>query len=400
MKRLTVLLLIGFLVTAAIFAQRTILIWNLWSITHSAGHLAVFAAAYTLPIVLFSPFAGSVADRADGRGLLTYTNCANAVPILALAVCIMLDADSAPVYHVFSLMIGLSNSILFAALNSQIRKLAAPPALSRAVSLYATVINLATVVGPICAGVLITQTSPLSGLMISTLIMLAPTPAVALLGPLPPTDRHEQAQAHTFGTIWSDTIVGVKYAFTTRFIGIYLASVGLASVFGRSIQNLFQPFNDAMLDGGAATLAYLSASHSLGAAIGGMSVGQVTSPRALKIVFFTNLAGAGLLLGAMSIKMRIEAALILVFLLGIFFGLNSVSCQVYILKHSDPEYSGRMLGLYTMIFRGSLGLGSLMLGGLISVAGLRYALCVFSFALTVAGILIASRRKILSNDFD
>lgn len=120
----------------------------------AVGLLGLFAA---IPLIVFSLWGGVIADRVDRRRMLLATNVCLALVSLTLAVSTELGLASVPVLYALT-AIGSS----FTALDQPARGALAPSLVERrlipaAMALNQTQFQIATVVGPAVAGVLIAR---------------------------------------------------------------------------------------------------------------------------------------------------------------------------------------------------------------------------------------------------
>ena len=152
------LLWIGQLVSQAGSALRLVAVpYQVYLLTGSSlavGLLGLFSA---VPLIALSLWGGVIADRVDRRRMLLATNACLALTSVALALSTQLGVVSLPILYLLT-AIGSA----FGALDQPARSALAPSLVERrlipaAMALNQTQFQLATVVGPALAGVIIAQ---------------------------------------------------------------------------------------------------------------------------------------------------------------------------------------------------------------------------------------------------
>ena len=138
--------------------------------------LGVIGAARILPYVLLSVPAGIVADRFDRRMVLLVTDVARGVLMLALAGAVIVDA-SAIVVVAISILAACFSTFFNPAIAALVPTLVDERDLGPANSAWATLDNVAFIIGPALAGLLLAQ----GGLAFAFLINAATFAVVAVV---------------------------------------------------------------------------------------------------------------------------------------------------------------------------------------------------------------------------
>jgi MFS family permease len=130
--------------------------WLVLRLSHSGTDLGLITAARFLPMMLFSPWGGLIADRLDKRRILYVTQ--TLAGLLALVLLAALVAD-----HVITLWMVAAIALTLGFVNvfdnptrqSFIAEMVPDEDLGNAITLNSVTINMARVIGPALAGVLI-----------------------------------------------------------------------------------------------------------------------------------------------------------------------------------------------------------------------------------------------------
>ena len=142
----------------------------------SAVLLGVIGAARILPYVLLSVPAGMVADRFDRRMVLLVTDVARGVIMLLLAACVALEAPTM-VLVALSILAACFSTFFGPAIGSLIPALVDEDDLGPANSAWATLDNVAFIIGPALAGLLIAA----GGLVLAFLLNAVSFGVVAMI---------------------------------------------------------------------------------------------------------------------------------------------------------------------------------------------------------------------------
>jgi len=126
--------------------------WLVWSLTHSAGQLALTAIMVSLPLLLFTLPAGVLADRVDRRSLLIATQGASLIPALLLGVLTANAAITAPLVLVLAFLQGTVNAFDVTVRQAFLSEVAPCGALHQAVALNAVSFNATRMFAPALAG--------------------------------------------------------------------------------------------------------------------------------------------------------------------------------------------------------------------------------------------------------
>ena len=125
------------------------------TLTGSATTLGVIVALQTLPVLLLGPYGGVIADRVDKRRLMVSLQIAMGVQALVLGVLTVSGAVRLWEIGALAALLGLNNAFENPARQSFMLEMVGTQSLRNAVSLNSVLVNVARVIGPAVAGVLI-----------------------------------------------------------------------------------------------------------------------------------------------------------------------------------------------------------------------------------------------------
>ena len=126
-----------------------------YRLTKSAFLLGVLNFCQFVPVLVLSPWAGTMADRFDRRRLLLVTQVIAAALSAVLAALAWADAASAAVVIAFSLALGVTSAFSAPASQALIVQLVDEDDVPQAVALNSMTYNLARALGPVSAAAVI-----------------------------------------------------------------------------------------------------------------------------------------------------------------------------------------------------------------------------------------------------
>jgi predicted MFS family arabinose efflux permease len=366
--------------------QRIAVGWLTWQMTESGTWLGLIAFANLFPTVLIAPVAGVVADRWNRLTVIKISQS------LALLQALMLFALTVSDLMTPGLLLGLTLWLGMVAAFNQPARLALIPSLVRdedvaaAVAINAVIFNCARFIGPAAAGLIIVAGGIPAAFAVNTLSFAVFLYALSRIR-LAPEIRPDTATRGLFGDIHD----GLRYVAGHPAIGTLLALLTVSSLCVRPFIELLPGIAAVIYDGGAGTLALLTATVGIGAVVGGLWLARRARQRGLTAVALTAALTTAIALLAFVTTDRTWIAVPALMVAGFSMVANGVATQTLLQLRVDPAMRGRTLSLFGLVFRGGPGLGALAIGALSEWIGLSAAL-VAGAVLAVAASLWAWSR--------
>lgn len=347
--------------------------WATWELAGSPWWLGLMAWADLFPYLVVTPFAGVVADRFDRLLLTRLAQIILAVISLILAFCALSGNLSLHVLFVLTLVGGIIGAIEQPARLSLVVSLVPAAQLSSAIAVNSLVFNLARVLGPMLGGPLIAVFGVASVFIANALATII---FAAGLFKLRGVVTHEKAP--TLGVLAE---IGDGLAYLYRHKGLFAVLVVFLTfcLSARSMVEMLPAFSGylvgwfGILDG-AIALSVLTSVLGVGAMVGtvfGAVFARGEAP-------FGVIAASGLLSGVAVVILGLSDNPLLllpaVLLLGVVMMVGGVAVQVTLQLAVDPARRGRTTSTYSMIVRGSPGLGALIIGAASETVSLGAAL--------------------------
>ncbi len=366
-----------------VWLQRTAQDWLvLTELTdQDAAAVGVTMALQFGPLLVLAPVSGLIADRLDRRRLLIATQSTMAGFAVLLGVLTVLGYMTLPLMWAFALALGIVAAIDAPARQTFVGELVDDRQLSNAVALNSASFNVARLIGPAVAGVLIV----LVGTGWVFLANAASFGAVILVLLLMRRDRMRPARraAAARGQIRD----GIRYVRRRPDLAVIFAMIFVVGTFGFNFPIFTATMARVEFGSGAEGFGLLSSILAIGSVTGALLAARRERPRLRYAVLAA--AGFGLAAGAAALMpdyWSFAAALVLV---GVSSLTLMTSANAYVQTTTSPIMRGRVMALYMAIFAGGTPIGAPLIGVVVNAAGPRWALAVAGLSgLVAAGIAL------------
>jgi len=347
--------------------------WLVYRLTGSGLQLGAVGFASQIPVFLFAPLGGIVADRSNRQHVVIATQAASMV--LAFILAALALTHYVKVWHVFVLaaLLGVVNAFDIPGRQSFLVDMVGKDDLMNAIALNSSMFNGARVIGPAVAGVLVARLGE------GWCFFANGVSYIAVIAGLMLMNVHAPARVSEKASPWEHIVEGFQFVNRTAPIRALLILLGLVSITGMPYVVLMPIFADRILHSGGQEFASMIGSHDLGAVrlgilMGASGVGALLG--ALTLAIRTGVKGLGkwvtvccaafgvsLILFAVSKSFWISVLLLLP--VGYFIMLQMASSNTLIQVMVPDALRGRVMALYSMMFMGMAPLGAL-LGGVLS----------------------------------
>jgi MFS family permease len=330
--------------------------WLIYRLTGSKVLLGVIAAAGTAPMIFFSFWGGSIADRLPKRSILVVTqSCAM---LLAFTEAYLVWSGLVRPWQIIILATfgGIILAFDMPARQSFVIEMTSREDLMNAISLNSTIVNGARLIGPSLAGIIMARVGIAPCFFFDGLSFLAVIAGLLMMNPPPqiPTARTGSTFRHAMG--------GLAHVRQNRRVFILLSLFSVVGVFGWSYAVLMPSFATDVLHLDAAGYGALMSATGLGALAGALAtawMGQ-SIPRRPAVLGGVWLFSSMLLLFATT---RIFALALVFLAIGGFGMMIFFSTSNTLVQTSVPDdMRGRVMGVWALIFGGMIPIGSLWAG--------------------------------------
>jgi MFS family permease len=339
--------------------------WLVYTLTHSPLLLGLTSFAALVPVFFIAPFGGTISDRVDRRRMLIVTQSLSMLQAAVLAGLTLAHVVQVWEIVVLAFSMGLINAFDVPTRQAFTIEMVGREDLRNAIALNSVMFNLARIVGPSAAGLLVAFAGEGVCFALNALSYAA---VLASLIAIRVEPRPRPVPEHPLREMQA----GFVYAWQTRPIRVALMLVAISSCFGASYLTLMPAFARDVLHQGSEGLGFLMASVGVGALAGGYALSRVHE-RHLMItpVLAAAAFGVCLILFSRSHWLPLSMALLLptAFSLMLLGGSSNTILQTV----ADDRMRGRVVAFYAMAFMGMMPWGSLLLGFLATRIGVSEA---------------------------
>jgi MFS family permease len=353
--------------------------WLVLRITGSGTALGLVTALQFLPVLLFGPVGGLVADRFPKRRTLYFTQAAAGTLSLVLGITVATGAVRLWMVYVLAAGLGCVNTIDLPTRQTFIMEMVGADHLTNAVSLNSVMVNLARVVGPAVAGLLIATVGLATCFLVNSASYLAVLAALVLMrgAELKPAPRQPRQRGQVRA--------GLRYVRSTPQLLTPLLMMAVMGTLAYEFQVILPLVARFTFHGGARTYGTMSSCLGGGAVLGGLLTASRRGRSATVLARAALVFGVAILAAALAPTMAVELALLVV--IGAasisFLALGNTTLQLA----TAPEMRGRVMSLWTMALVGSTPIGGPVVGWIGEHIGPRYGLAIGGVAAIAAGLL-------------
>ena len=345
--------------------------WLVYRLTHSALLLGVVGFVGQILTFLLAPFAGVWVERMDRRKLLVWTQVASAVQSLALAGLTLSGKITIGEILALSSLQGLINAFDMPGRQAFTVQMVDDRAdLGNAIALNSSMVNLARLVGPALAGIVIAAYGEGWCFLIDGVSYFAVIASLEMMRVKAPAIGKQKA------TMIVQMREGWDYVRGFRPIRTVLLLFAVLSLMGWPYAVLLPIFAGQVFHGGPHTLGWLTGASGVGALGAALMLAARKSVVGLtsRIRLAAGLFGLGLIGFGLSHVFWVSLLLMLVVGWGMMTGLAASNTIIQTLVPEDKR--GRVMSYYTMAFVGMAPFGSLLAGGLAHLIGAPHTVIV------------------------
>jgi MFS family permease len=339
---------------AGTWMQTVAMGWLVLKVTGSGGMLGLVSAAQFMPTLLFGAFAGTLADRHSRWHMLQITQVLAAVIAIALGVMVVTDTISVWSLFVLAAAFGTVNAFDMPIRSSFVYELVGPDDITSAVGIGSTTNNVARIIGPGAAGVLIAAFGLAVPFLVNGVSFLAITIALLLMRqsefvPKAPVKREKGQIREGIKVVWADSRLRTPMLMTVV--------IGMLAYENQISLPLFAKYT---FDREATGYGILSSVMGVGSVIGGLLIARFGRATHKRLGFAAAFLGGSMLLAAvMPTFWTMSAALLLVGVGSVaFITMNSATLQLT----SPVEVRGRVMALYITAIIGTTPIGGPIIG--------------------------------------
>jgi MFS family permease len=333
--------------------------WLVYRLTGSALLLGTVSFAGQIPTFLFAPFAGVWVDRLDRRQVLVWTQTLSMIQSFLLAALTLSGHITVELILILSVMQGIVNAFDMPGRQAFMVEMVGDRAdLGNAIAINSSMVNVARLIGPSLAGMLIAATSEGWCFLIDGISYIAVIASLLMMR------LNAAAMRRATTSMLTELKEGWSYVAGFLPIRTILALFAVVSLMGMPFVVLMPIFAAKVLNGGPQTLGFLMGAMGVGALISALSLAARKSVRGLirMIPVAAGVFGLGLIGFGLSHVFWLSMLTVLIAGMGMMQGMAASNTIIQTL--TDENKRGRVMSYYTMAFMGMAPFGSLLAGTL------------------------------------
>jgi MFS family permease len=374
--------------------------WVLWQTFQSPWLVGFQIVSHWLPFLLFSVYAGALAQRFDCRRIIQIAQAL----FMLVSICwgVLFLTGTLELWHACVLLVlhGMAGCLWMPAEQLMLYDFVGPRQLPSAVRINATFRSLAFIAGPVVGSALLIGIGPAYGMFVNVLFYL---PLTIFLfrtrftgharggGP----DAAERPTSPRMSFFAAFSVLGTVRRHR-QILGMIMLTALAGMTIGHLLQNAMPEFAEIL--GGGAAYGILLFANGAGGVIGGflLEATRKVPPTAPTAV------GSAILLGVAVVVFASSGSLVVAVIALAIGGLAKItaeSTEMSIVQLQAPDAErGRVIGAYTMFSSGTMTFGGVTAGLLGSLFGIQSAVLLAGVVLLVGasavGVwLLAPRRR-------
>ena len=372
----------GFIISlVGVWMQRVAQSWLVLELTDSAFWVGLVDALGSLPVLLFTLYAGVLADRVPRRPMVMVTQTGAMVAALALAALTL--AGVVQLWHIVVLagLLGTANAFDIPARHALMVDMVGKEDLTNAVALNSSAFNGTRVIGPAIAGVLIAAVGVgicflLNG--ISYLAVIAALAAIRVGG----TGR----PGRSVDSVWDRLRDGFRHVTTDHRTRVLIVNVAAISVFGLPALVLLPVVARDVLGRGAQEYGWLMSAMGIGALIGALTIALLGHrlPRGRILGWSATLFGGTVALFGLSRSLPLS--LVLLAVLGGAMIVTTAFTNTLVQTLAPDDLRARVVAFYAWAFVGLSPLGAVQAGAVAEWIGAGNAIALGGLITTLVAV--------------
>jgi MFS family permease len=335
--------------------------WLVYRLTKSAMLLGTVGFAGQIPTFLLAPFAGVWVDRLDRRRVLVWTQTLAMIQSFALAALTLSGHITVQWILGLAVMQGLINAFDMPGRQAFMVQMVGDRAdLGNAIAINSSMVNMARLIGPSLAGLIIAATNE------GWCFFIDGVSYIAVIASLLMMQLNIAAVRRAATSTFHEMKEGWSYVSGFLPIRTILMLFAVVSLMGMPFVVLMPIFAAKVLHGGPHTLGFLMGAMGVGALISALSLAARKSVRGLirMIPIAATVFGFGLVGFGLSHVFWFSMLTVLIAGMGMMQGMAASNTIIQTLVSEDKR--GRVMSYYTMAFVGMAPFGSLLAGTMAS----------------------------------
>lgn len=335
--------------------------WLVLQLTNSAFYVGLVSALGSLGVLLFTLYAGVVADRVDKHRTVTLTQTLLMLQAFTLAVLAWTSHVTVGAVMVLAAALGVISAFDIPTRQSFLVDMVGKDDLMSAIALNTSVFNATRVLGPVAGGLIMAGAGggtrgPAICFLINGVSYLA------VIGGLLSMRLPPRAPVAATGSAWASFREVLTYLRGDRRTATLVLLTAIISLFGFPFLALMPVFARNVLHADARGYGLLMAAVGGGAVLGALGVALFGTRVSKSSLQAAGGIGFGLALVLFANSRVLSLAMVLLALAGCLMVVNNALTNTMIQTGVPDALRGRVMGFYSFMFVGMAPLGAFQAG--------------------------------------
>lgn len=367
--------------------------WLAYQLTNSPFLLSLVSAMQFVPVLFLSLFAGVIIDKLPKKRLLIITQSASLLVSLVLAI--LTYSGHIQYWHILIMatLLGVINTLDMPARQSFIIELVGKDDLMNAIALNSSVFNLARIIGPMLAALVMAQFGVAACFLINSISFAAVIISLMAIHPIAKSVKKAVSES-----IFCSIKNGLIYMKNRKDIYEIILLVAIVATLAMNFNILVPVLVKTVLGQAETAYGLLMSFMGVGSFAGAIFIASVSrkGPKHFFLWTVPYIVAATLIL--LGLNTNFLLAGILLAINGLFFIMFSTSCNTSLQLKSNGEYRGRVISIYTLVFSGFTPFGNLIAGVVTDRFGVGAGFIVTGLLIVVLMALLALVRSLGHRD--
>lgn len=338
-----------------------------------------------LPMLVFAPAAGVVADRVDRKHMLIATRALVGLLASIVAVLVLADIESAAMLAAFGFGIGTLFAFMAPAQQAATANSVPTSDLTSAISIESAGTNISRIAGPALAAPILAAWGA------GWAFAIYAASNVLMLVTLIPVRLRSHLDTSEGGSSWERWKEGLRHARSRPPAVAALVTMGVFSIFGVAQVALYPVFTTDVLGHPRDDFTYLVIASGVGAVIGALSTAFRRNVPTLRVAAtYILVYGIAALAFALSESWTLSLALLTI--VGFCYFSTTTSLNTLLQHLADDDKRGRVMGLFTVTWAGLIPFGGIWMGTVADVGDAPLAVGIGASVCAAYATVVVLRR--------
>lgn len=374
------------------FMQRTAQYWLVYTLTKSPFLLGILGVCQFMPLLLFSLFAGPLIDRFSRKKVIIVTQSLFMFQAAALTFLTMTGVTQYWHILIISVLYGITQTIDMPARQIFIYELVGKDDILNAVSLNSTIVNVAKIIGPAVAGLLMLYFGISFCFLINALSYIAVIGGLLLIKYTKPDIKKIKRR------VVNEVKDGLRYIKQNETLVADVIIFGIVSTFALNNDVIIPVFAKEILGSGADVYSSLLTAAGVGSLIGALFMASRSRHGVKKSLLIYGAIATSLLQVLTIFTANLYLSLLIIAVVGFsnLVFMNTANSMFQL--NSSNEYRSRVMSVYALLLQGSTPIGNFFAGSVMdNISGdSGFVACGAVSLLLLLPVLIVKKDLIIS----